>query len=115
MASTSTGEAEKRALDTSPPPALEKAEASDPNATLTTNNADDSTIAILELVKAQDAHHPMHWPAWKRWSIIVVYCVLQVFVTMTSTSYRKSNFDPLPMTARSESTSFCFKCNGIGA
>jgi len=26
----------------------------------------DTTLAILELVKAQDVHHPMHWPAWKR-------------------------------------------------
>jgi hypothetical protein len=47
----------------------------------------DTTIAILERVKAGDAHHPIHWPAWKRWGIIVVYCLLQTFVTLTSTTY----------------------------
>ena len=95
MASTtSTGEAEKRASDNSPPPEMEKGSTSDPNAAITSTSVDDSTLAILELIKAQDAHHPMHWPAWKRWSIIIVYCILQVFVTMTSTSYRKSKLKP---------------------
>jgi hypothetical protein len=47
----------------------------------------DKTLAVLELVKAQDAHHPIHWPASKRWGIIIVYCLLQVFVTLTSTTY----------------------------
>jgi len=47
----------------------------------------DTALLIVELVKAQDVHHPMHWPAWKRWSIIAVYCLLQVFVTLTSTTY----------------------------
>lgn len=48
---------------------------------------EDQTIAILELVKAQDVHHPMHWPAFKRWGIVVIYCLLQTFVTLTSTTY----------------------------
>jgi hypothetical protein len=47
----------------------------------------DTMIAILELVKANDVHHPMHWPAWKRWGIITIYCFLQLFVTLTSTTY----------------------------
>jgi len=47
----------------------------------------DTTLAILELVKAKDVHHPMHWAAWKRWGIITVYCMLQLFVTLTSTTY----------------------------
>jgi hypothetical protein len=85
MPSTSR-ESDKKVSDTSPPPEFEKTH--DTNATINPTNADDSTIAILELVKAQDAHHPMHWPAWKRWSIITLYCFLQLFVTMTSTSYR---------------------------
>lgn len=29
----------------------------------------DTTLAILELVHANNEHHPMNWPAWKRWSI----------------------------------------------
>ena len=90
MASTST-EAEKNTPDTSPPPELEKAPVAGNNAPINPTNADDSTLAILELVKAQDAHHPIHWPAWKRWSIITVYCFLQLFVTMTSTSYSTSD------------------------
>jgi len=53
----------------------------------------DKTLAILELVKAQDAHHPMRWPAWKRWGIISIYCLLQLFVTMTSTSYVATEYD----------------------
>lgn len=83
MASTSS-EAEKKVSDSSPE--LEKGPVSSDNAPVTSTNA-DSALAALELVKAQDAHHPMHWPAWKRWSIITVYCILQLFVTMTSTSY----------------------------
>lgn len=43
--------------------------------------------SVLDLVKSNDAHHPIHWPTWKRWLIIIVYCLLQVFVTLTSTSY----------------------------
>lgn len=84
MAPTSS---ENKTSDSSPPPELEKAPVPGDNAPIDQTNADDSTLAILDLVKAQDAHHPMHWPAWKRWSIITVYCILQLFVTMTSTSY----------------------------
>jgi hypothetical protein len=47
----------------------------------------DTTIAILDLVKANDVHHPMNWPSWKRWVIITIYCFLQMFVTLTSTTY----------------------------
>lgn len=53
---------------------------------------EDQTIAILELVKAQDEHHPMHWPAFKRWGIVVIYCMLQTFVTLTSTTYVSAEF-----------------------
>ncbi|KAA8577059.1 hypothetical protein EYC84_007069 [Monilinia fructicola] len=36
---------------------------------------EDQTIAILELVKAQDVHHPMHWSALKRWvSSLFIAC-----------------------------------------
>jgi hypothetical protein len=47
----------------------------------------DTTMAILDLVKANDVHHPMNWPSWKRWVIITIYCFLQLFVTLTSTTY----------------------------
>jgi len=39
----------------------------------------DDTLAILELVKSQDVHHPVHWPWPKRWGIVTIYCLLQVF------------------------------------
>lgn len=53
---------------------------------------EDQTIAILELVKAQDKHHPIHWSALKRWGIVVLYCLLQTFVTLTSTTYVSAEF-----------------------
>jgi hypothetical protein len=36
----------------------------------------DTALAILDLVKAKDVHHPIHWPAWKRWGIVIVYVSL---------------------------------------
>ncbi|APA06550.1 hypothetical protein SS1G_12744 [Sclerotinia sclerotiorum 1980 UF-70] len=53
---------------------------------------EDQTIAILELVKAQDVHHPMHWSAFKRWGIVLIYCMLQTFVALTSTTYVSAEF-----------------------
>ena len=52
----------------------------------------DTTLAILQLVKAKDVHHPIHWPTWKRWGIIAIYCFLQMFVTLTSTSYVSAEY-----------------------
>ncbi|KAK8175558.1 major facilitator superfamily domain-containing protein [Phyllosticta citrichinensis] len=46
-----------------------------------------SALKALDLVKEHDQHHPRYWPTWKRWAIISVYCLLQVFVTLTTTSY----------------------------
>lgn len=47
----------------------------------------DGALEVLQQIKLQDQHHPVHWPIWKKWYIISVYCLLQVFVTLTSTSY----------------------------
>lgn len=68
-------------------PEIEKGIIAPDGLTSSTTKNHDTTLAILELVKAKDAHHPMHWPAWKRCSIIIVYCCLQMFVTLTSTTY----------------------------
>jgi len=84
MASTTS---EKKAGETATPPELEKGATVNPSTPIVARENQDSTLAILELVKANDVHHPIHWPTWKKWAIIVVYCFLQVFVTMTSTSY----------------------------
>jgi hypothetical protein len=48
---------------------------------------EESALAILNLIKANEAHHPIHWPAWKRWGIVIIYCLLQVFVCLPGTSY----------------------------
>ena len=47
----------------------------------------DGALEVLQQIKLKDEHHPVHWPVWKKWYIISVYCLLQVFVTLTSTSY----------------------------
>jgi hypothetical protein len=75
------------ALEAHTPPDFEKGHVVDPTVPVTAPQNNDQTIAILELVKANDVHHPIHWPTWKRWGIIFVYCFLQLFVAMTSTTY----------------------------
>lgn len=45
------------------------------------------TLEVLSRIGTTDRHHPVHWPSWKKWAIVVVYCLLQVFVTLTSTTY----------------------------
>ncbi|ORY54988.1 major facilitator superfamily domain-containing protein [Leucosporidium creatinivorum] len=69
-----------------PPPPEPKVEA-DGYAT----NATDA-LALFNLVSAEQPAHPMHWPAWKRWSIVTIYCFLQVFVSMLSTEYVSVEF-----------------------
>jgi hypothetical protein len=44
-------------------------------------------LDALEKIKATDEAHPMYWSLWKKWFVITVYCLLQVYVTMTSTMY----------------------------
>lgn len=46
-----------------------------------------NALQALDVVKQNDQHHPVHWPAWKKWTITTVYCLLQIFVALTSTSY----------------------------
>lgn len=52
----------------------------------------DATLNTLQRVKTADAAHPSHWSGLKKWTIITIYCVLQVFVTITSTSYVSAEF-----------------------
>lgn len=40
-----------------------------------------------ELITTEDRNHPIHWPGWKKWLIAIAYSLLQVLVTMQSTSY----------------------------
>lgn len=46
----------------------------------------------LKCIEEIDPAHPTHWSWPKKWFIIVVYCLLQVFVTMTSTSWVSVEF-----------------------
>jgi MFS family permease len=83
---------EKNLPHGSPSPEFEKGHIA-PEGPVNPSQDNDNTIAILELVHAKDVHHPMHWPAWKRWGIILLYCSLQMFVTITSTSYIGAEYD----------------------
>lgn len=49
-------------------------------------------LDVLQQIEATDHHHPIHWPVFKKWWIVIVYCVLEVFVTLTSTSYVSIEF-----------------------
>ncbi|KAL9121227.1 MAG: hypothetical protein Q9187_002211 [Circinaria calcarea] len=49
--------------------------------------SDNSPLGILQHVHLHNPHHPIHWPSWKKWYIVSVYCFLQILVTITSTSY----------------------------
>ena len=52
----------------------------------------DTTLAALRQISLEDPLHPFQWPLLKRWAIVVVYCALQVFVSMTTTSYVSVEF-----------------------
>ncbi|EFX03178.1 vitamin b6 transporter bsu1 [Grosmannia clavigera kw1407] len=52
----------------------------------------DATLNTLQRVRTADAAHPVHWSGLKKWTIITIYCALQVFVTITSTSYVSAEF-----------------------
>jgi len=52
----------------------------------------ESALDILEQTQTANKFHPIHWRAVKKWIIVFVYCLLQVFVTMTSTSYVSVEF-----------------------
>lgn len=49
-------------------------------------------LDALTRVQTTDLNHPQHWPVWKKWIIVSIYCLLQVFVTMTSTTYVSVEF-----------------------
>lgn len=49
-------------------------------------------LALLEKIRTGDDAHPIRWPLWKKWLIAAIYCLLQVFVTLTSTTYVSVEF-----------------------
>jgi multidrug resistance protein len=81
----------------SPSPSLEKADAekdtTDAGARRrSTAPKDDSALALLQIIETHDDAHPIHWSSLKKWVIVTIYCVLQVFVTLTSTTYVSAEF-----------------------
>lgn len=53
---------------------------------------EDATLAALSRVKTADEHHPIHWSPFKKWFVVFWYCLLQVFVTLTTTTYVSAEF-----------------------
>jgi multidrug resistance protein len=52
----------------------------------------DDPLALLAKIETSSEAHPIRWPLWQKWSIVFVYCLLQVFVTLTSTTYVSVEF-----------------------
>ncbi|OAG34800.1 hypothetical protein AYO21_11014 [Fonsecaea monophora] len=83
--------------DTTSPPELspdmlEKKESVPRNADLEASIDQDDPLALLSKIETNSDAHPIRWPWWKKWSIISVYCLLQIFVTLTSTTYVSVEF-----------------------
>jgi multidrug resistance protein len=71
---------EKEKQETSPPPPESQ------------GRRDSSALDVLRLVSTHSDAHPIYWPLWKKWSIVTIYCLLQAFVTLTSTTYVSAEF-----------------------
>ncbi|KAJ4402330.1 hypothetical protein N0V82_010793 [Gnomoniopsis sp. IMI 355080] len=52
----------------------------------------DSTLAALQRVRTADEHHPIHWSSLKKWNTVFWYCLLQCFVTLSTTTYVAAEF-----------------------
>lgn len=47
----------------------------------------EEALFLLKQVELGHPDHPIRWNIFKKWTIVIVYCALQVFVSMTSTTY----------------------------
>lgn len=47
---------------------------------------------LLQNIEITNPAHPIFWPSWKKWLITIIYCLLQIFVTLTSTTYVSAEF-----------------------
>ncbi len=74
---------------TTTPPDLAEKEKGSPSPPI---SQDESALALLQQIKSRDISHPIHWPVWKKWVIVSIYCLLQIFVTLTSTTYVSAEF-----------------------
>jgi MFS family permease len=60
-----------------------------------TSSADDNVhdaLDALQRIETADEAHPIHWNPVRKWAIAATYCLLQVFVTITTTSYVSAEF-----------------------
>ena len=71
---------------------LEKKTTLPANADLEGNTERDDPLALLSKIETSSEAHPIRWPLWKKWVIVFIYCLLQVFVTLTSTTYVSVEF-----------------------
>ncbi|KAG7697863.1 hypothetical protein KL930_000082 [Ogataea haglerorum] len=50
-------------------------------------NITEDPVEASVLFTLDNPYHPFNWPLWQKYLITIVYCALQTFVTLTSTSY----------------------------
>ncbi|EXJ70377.1 uncharacterized protein A1O5_06445 [Cladophialophora psammophila CBS 110553] len=74
------------------PDMLEKKESVPQNTDLEATIDQEDPLALLSKIETNSDAHPIRWPLWKKWYIVFVYCLLQVFVTLTSTTYVSVEF-----------------------
>ncbi|CAJ2510370.1 Uu.00g050730.m01.CDS01 [Anthostomella pinea] len=52
----------------------------------------DAALSALQKVELRDASHPIHWSWVKKWPIVIVYCLLQTFITLSTTTFVSAEF-----------------------
>jgi multidrug resistance protein len=63
-----------------------------PEADIENRRVSRTPLELLSKIRQQDDAHPSTWPAWQKWIIVFIYCLLEVFVTLTSTTYVSVEF-----------------------
>ncbi|KAI1379357.1 MFS general substrate transporter [Hypoxylon crocopeplum] len=51
-----------------------------------------TALSALQRVEFSSASHPIRWNPVKKWGIVVVYCLLQTFITLSTTTYVSAEF-----------------------
>ncbi|KAI0470958.1 MFS general substrate transporter [Xylariaceae sp. FL0804] len=52
----------------------------------------DAALTALQKIESADTHHPMHWSNAKKWPIVIIYCLLQTFITLSTTTFVSAEF-----------------------
>ncbi|KAG7813589.1 hypothetical protein KL921_001135 [Ogataea angusta] len=50
-------------------------------------NITEDPVEASVLFTLDNPYHPFNWPIWQKYLITIIYCTLQTYVTLTSTSY----------------------------